>query len=309
MKVPLTDLDYFRTNDDIIFLVKGYYHPENLVISVPVFWPDSLGSRIHESGRKYRKEVKEVYRNPEIPKSAARIPLDDIVEVFKPRLAFERFLAESENSVWRKIALAFHEIAGIPLNDMGIFGSYLVGLAGKENGGPIKDIDFLIYGLENFRKLRNGGFKKIQENLGFGPISQNHIKWHVEKYGKYFEPGLTNFSETLKRKWPALQIGPGLLSTVRFIYKKDEIPPDPLSSPPAGKISVRGKVQEAEKVHFMPRVFEILSSGKIFRVVTYFWALYCAVKEGDEVEITGVIHEDGCLITVDDYSSGIKILN
>lgn len=303
MKAPLTDLDYFRTKDDIIFLVKGYHHPEKLVIAVPVFWGDADGERVHSSGRRYRKDVKEVYRNPEIPKCALRVALNDIVEVFKPRLAFERFLAESKGSVWRKIVITFNEVAGVPLDDIGIFGSYLVGLAKK-------DIDFLIYGLDNFRKLRDGGFKKIQQNLGFGPISEEHIRWHTAKYGQYLEPGLTNFSETLKRKWPTLQIGPGLLSTVRFVYKEDEVPSDPLSSPPAGKIRIRGKVQETEKVHFMPRVFDVLSSGgRMFRIVTYFWAFYCAVKEGDEVEITGTIHEDGCLISVDDYSSGIKIIN
>lgn len=308
MKTNLTDLDYFRTRDDTIFLVKGYYHPEGLVIAVPVFWGDLKGERIHSSGRRYRKDVKEIYRYPEIPKCASRIPLSNIVEVFKPRKAFEQFWAESNDSVWRRIALALHNTAGVPLDDIGIFGSYLVGLANRDNGGLVKDVDFLIYGLDNFRKLKDGGFREIQRNLGFGPISEDHIKRHEEKYGKYFEPGLTNFSETLKRKWPTLQIGPGLLNTVRFIYKEGEIPPDPVSSPPAGKIRIRGKVQEAEKVHFMPRVFEILSSGKIFRVVTYFWAFYCAVKEGDKIEITGTLHQDGNLITVDDYDSGIKII-
>ncbi|MBI2042033.1 MAG: hypothetical protein HYT20_03380 [Candidatus Nealsonbacteria bacterium] len=70
MKTDLTDLDYFRTKDNVILLVKGYYHPENFVLSVPVFWPDSTGDRINESGRKYRKDVREVYRDPEIPKFA-----------------------------------------------------------------------------------------------------------------------------------------------------------------------------------------------------------------------------------------------
>lgn len=308
MKVNLTDLDYFRTKDDIIFLTKGYYHPENIVIAIPVFRPDPKGGRIHDSGRKYRKDVEEFYRNPTIPKCAARIPLNDIVEVFKPRQAFKKFLTESSDSIWHKIALAFRE-EGIPLNDIGIFGSYLVGLAEKEGGGLIKDVDFLIYGLDNFRKLRNGGFRRIQEKLGFGPISQDHIAWHAKKYGQYFEPGLTNFQETLKRKWPALQIAPGILTTVRFIYKKREIPPNPITSPPLKKVIIRGKVVKDEGAHFMPRVFEISSSGQIFRIVTYFWAFYCAVKEGDEIEITGTIHQDNKTISIDDRASGIKILN
>lgn len=308
MKENLTDLDYFRTKDDIIFYAKGYYHTGDIVIAMPVFWPDPKGDRIHAFGRKYRKDVKEIIRNSELPKSALRVPAKDIVEVFKPRDAFKNFLAESKDSIWRKIALAFIE-EGIPFDDIGIFGSYLVGLAEKDGGGLIKDIDFLIYGLANFRKLRDGSFEKIREKLGLGRISEDHIKWHAKKYGQYFEPGPTNFQETLKRKWPSLQIAPGILSTVRFVYKENEVPPDPVTSAPFEEIIIRGKVIKDEGIHFMPRVFEISSANQIFRVVTYFWAFYCAVKEGDEVEITGTLHKDMVLITLDDGSCGIKIIN
>lgn len=308
MKEKLTDLDYFRTKDDIIFYAKGYYHPGNLVKAIPVFWPDPQGDRIHESGRRYRKDVKEIARHAEIPKSAVRIPSEDIVEIFKPREAFKRFLAEPVDSIWRKIALAFIE-EGIPPNDIGVFGSYLVGLAKKDDDTLTKDVDFLIYGLDNFRKLEKGGFEKIRGKLGLGRISKDHIDWHAKKYGRYFEPGLTNFQETLKRKWPSLQIAPGILTTLRFIYRKREIPPDPITSPPDETVLVRGKVISAQGACFMPRVFEIICGTTLIRVVTYFWALYCPVKKGDEVEITGMLHESGDLISVDDYSSGIKIIN
>ncbi|MBI2042032.1 MAG: hypothetical protein HYT20_03375 [Candidatus Nealsonbacteria bacterium] len=183
-------------------------------------------------------------------------------------------------------------------------------MAEKQNGGLIKDVDFLVYGLDNFRKFKNGGLQKIREKLNLGSISREHIEWHAKKYGKYFQPGLTNFSETLKRKWPALQIGPGILSTIRFVYNENEVPPDPVISPFMAKVSIRGRVAEAERVSFMPRIFEISSTGnRTFKVVTYFWAFYCAVKEGDEVEVTGNLHQDGNLITLDNYYSGIKILN
>lgn len=307
MKRNLTDLDYFRTKDDIIFYAKGYYHPENIVIAIPVFWPDPEGDRIHESGRKYRKDVKEIVRHDKIPKSAVRVPSEDIVAVFRPREAFKKFMAEFDDSIWRKIAIAFIE-EGIPQKDIGIFGSYLVGLAEKKDGGLIKDVDFLIYGLENFRKLKEGGFEKVREKLGLGRISKEHIKWHAEKYGRYFKPGLTNFEETLKRKWPSLQIAPGILSTARFIYKKGEIPPNPITSPPLKRAAIRGRVVRDEGAHFMPRVFEVSSQGQIFRVVTYFWAFYCAVKKGDEVEIIGTLHEDNALISLDDGYCGIKII-
>jgi predicted nucleotidyltransferase len=321
VKTDLTDLDYFRTKDDIIFLTKGYYHPEGFVIAIPVFWGTPDGERIHLSGKRYHKEIDEVfnkrlfrllpqYKNSEIPKSAARVPLNDIVEVFKPQRAFKKFLTEgNKKSIWYKIAFSFQELAKISLDDVGIFGSYLVGLAGKEEKDPIKDIDFLIRGLDNFRKLRNGGLKKIHEKFGFSPISQDHIAWHVKKYGEYFDQTLTSFPETLKRKWPTLQIAPGILSTIRFVYKKDEIPANPITSLPLERISIKGRVKAAEGVHFMPRVFEVLSSDKIFRIITYFWAFYCAVKEGDEVEITGTIHKEGNLISLDDHQSGIKIIN
>lgn len=319
MKPNLTDLDYFRTKDDIIFLVKGYCHPENSVVAIPVFWGAPDGERLHISGRRYHKDVNDVsneklfrllphYRNPEIPKVAALAPLADIVEVFKPRQAFQRFLITTQPSIWSSIAFAFHEMAQIPLEDIGIFGSYLVGLAETQDGGLVKDVDFLIYGLDNFRRLRNGDFEKIRQALGFGRISLDHIVWHTEKYGRHFQPGLTNFPETLKHKWPSSQIAPGLLATVRFVYKENEVPENPIVSRPMKRIVVRGVVQEDERAHFMPRVFTVLSEDRIFTVITYFWSLYCAVQKGDKVEITGVLHEQGDLISLDNASSGIKIL-
>ena len=58
----------------------------------------------------------------------------------------------------------------------------------------------------------------------------------------------------------------------------------------------------------MPRVFEIACSHGKMTVVTYYWALYCPVKEGDEVEITGVLHQNNNLISIDDNQNGIKII-
>lgn len=328
----LPDTDYFRVKDDIIFLTKGYYHPDGFVIATPVFWGmvhrqgnhSSDGERLHPSGRRYVKYVNEVnnekllrllphYKNTDIPRSFAKVPLEDIIEVFNPKEAFRTFLANEEKTIWRELAESFTNIGGVPSEDIGIFGSHLVDLSRTADGQLRKDIDFVIYGLDNFRKLRYGGLEKIRQKLGLGRISPDHIMWHTKKYGENHSPRATNFPETLKRKWPSLQIAPGILSTLRFVYKPDEIPSNPVISPAMRRISIVGAVETAENTNFIPRTFAVASSyqksRQKFLVVTYFWAFHSPVREGDLVEITGLIHEDLYTISIDDYYGGIMILN
>lgn len=318
--MKLTDLDYFRAKNDIFFLVKGYYHPSNGFFAYPVFWPDKNGDRFQPKLQKtFSKNTSDVnnqkifklypyYRHKFIPRNIPLVPKNEIIETFKPREKLKDFLKKEKGTIWFKIYQAISEIGGVPSKDIGIFGSYLIELSHNTKGDQAKDIDFVIYGIDNCLKIKNK-IEEILNFLGAKHISEDHINYHQQKFGAEFNPRINSFKKTLARKWSAIQIAKGLLATIRFVYQDYEIPPNPLSSSVKKPAQVEGMVIDDFGTNFMPRVFSIQKNNKTYRVVTYFWGFQEAVKNGDRTLITGNLHQDDVTISIDSIEHGIKILN
>ncbi len=319
MSQNFCDLDYILSKDKIFYLVKGYYHTEDGVFAYPVFWPDPNGQRIHPELGNYTKDVSDFsnekifalhpeYKHGFIPKNIPLVKRGDIIQTFHPREKIPQFLLNKENNVWHQLFQYLVEELKISQNDIGIFGSYLIDLSHDKNGKQAKDIDFAIYGFENLHKMKNG-IEKLLNHFDFTHISKEHILYHKDKFGKYFDSSINSFEKTLANKWSSIQIAPGLLATLRFVYKPDEIPRNPIASPVDSPVRIEGVVTKDIGTNFMPRVFEIKTKNGNYSVVNYFWGFQECVKNGDQVLITGNLHKDGKIISVDAASHGIKILS
>lgn len=318
MKHDFTDLDYFLSKDKIVYLVKGYYHPLDRVFAYPVFWPDENGDRAHPQWGRYRKDVSDFgkkifeihleYQHNFVPRNTPLIPKKDILEVFNPRDKIKQFKQEWQGTVWHDIFSYLTDRLGIPEPDIGIFGSYLVNLNRDEKGKHVKDVDFVVYGLGNFFKVKNG-MENLLEYFGFSHISKEHIAYHQEKFGKLFNEKVNSFEKTLANKWSSIQIKPGLLNTLRFVYKAGEIPLNPITTEAERPIAIQGIVEDSDGANFMPRVFTVRAEQKLYTVATYFWAFQSCVKNGEEVLITGNLHKNSAVISVDSREYGIKILS
>ena len=217
------------------------------------------------------------------------------------------FMASEKSGPWRALIDYLIQAVGIPYENIGIFGSYLVDLQRNLEGRQIKDIDFVIYGLTNLHKVMSA-MPKLLNHFGYKPISKNHISYHAQKFGQDFDPKLNSFTKTLVNKWSAIQMKPELLCTLRFSYLDQEIPPNPINSPVEGQIQISGRVNSTIGTNFMPRMFSVETNAKNFAVITYFWGFQSCVKIGDRVMITGNLHQDGKTISVDQRSHGIKII-
>ncbi len=311
------DLEYFISFDKIVYLIKGPYHPVDKVFAYPVFWPDENGDRIHPKFGRFKKEVSDFnekiftihpeYRHNGVPHDTPLIPREHISEIFRPRERVKYFLEREKETVWHEIFSYLTKELKIPENDVGIFGSYLVGLHKNQDNQQIKDIDFAIYGLEKFLKIKNG-IENLLDHFGFTHITRKHIQRHIQKFGTLFKKDINSFEKTLANKWSSIQIKPGILNTLRFVYKPEEIPENPLASEIIEPIQIEGTVEDDAGSNFMPRVFTVKSNNKMFRVVTYFWAFQSCVKNKDRCLITGNLHKDGKTISVDAANHGIKIL-
>jgi len=249
----ISDLDYILTKDGIFYIARGYYHTENGIFARPVFWPDENGDRLHPQYGRYKKDITEFddkifsvhpeYRHNFVPHNCPLVVRNDIVEVFHPRDKIKTFLEKEKGTRWHEIVSYLETVIKVPIDDIGIFGSYLVGLNKNTEGRHIKDVDFVIYGMDNLLAVKKG-MEKLLAHFNFNHISAEHIKYHAEKFGKQFMPGTSSFEKTLANKWSSIQIAPGMLNTLRFVYKENEIPPNPIKSDVKKICTITGTVIE-----------------------------------------------------------------
>jgi len=300
---PWQDLDYFRTTDKVIYLVKGDHHDSGHVRAYPVYYPDGNGERSHEIHGSYRKDPNDpdnerlyarhpAYRPTREPLSVPAVSVEDIEERFLPRDALERFLddPEQKDTIWWQMYLALHEEAGVPQEMIGIIGSYLVELHRNKERWHIKDIDFVIYGLENMRLVKES-IEQVRSRLGASGISPEHAAYHAQKFSGILGPQ-TTLEKTLSRKWPSLQLAPGLLATLRFVCQPDEVLPDSWALEKVEEVVISGEVIDADYAVFMPRRFTVQTESGTYQVVIPYWGFHGCVQEGDRVEIGGVMLSD-----------------
>jgi len=284
------DCDYFRTSGNDFYIAKGYTHPEGGVFSTHTFEPSFEGDRINKNGLTYQKVIEDRIKT---------IPSREIVEVFKPEGAEIKKQLEGE---WQQIYMCFLEM-GIEEENIGIFGSSLIGFPLK------KDIDFIVYGMKN-RNVLKENMTELKRKLGFTDITDDHIRYQTAKNSKFHNPSFTNFSETLKNKWSSIQIRPGILTTVRFGFRNNDLPSELEFFPQETEEGViqNGVVVNDGYVDFTPRVFQIENFDKqAFWVKTLFWMYQSCVREGDKVCVRGTKTSPG-VIGLIDQKAGVTIL-
>lgn len=156
--------DLIKTENHVIFDVKGLVHPPDRVIAFPRYIPSSTGNR-RSGANKYGKvyNLAERFRyiqqnapnlivhDPIFDDDLCEVPVDTIKRRYDPvtKLALLRTSEILEPLEKKTVQLAedLEEAAGIPWSAIGISGSVLVGLCTAES-----DLDPIVYGAESCRK-------------------------------------------------------------------------------------------------------------------------------------------------------------
>ncbi|NYT01257.1 MAG: DNA polymerase subunit beta [Methanosarcinales archaeon] len=134
--------DFLETKDHWIFAVADYQHPQGFR-SLLRYVPDPAGERARD-GIRYRKvdfdESYQVLREqkPDYVKDMHVVPASDVLRLYSPSAELPRVAAADARL--NKIVTILTG-AGVPLDQMGITGSMLLGL-----NAPSSDIDFVVYG-------------------------------------------------------------------------------------------------------------------------------------------------------------------
>jgi predicted nucleotidyltransferase len=144
-------------------------------------------------------------------------PLDEIEQVFVPkdRLVWLQNLKKPDKL--QSLALELIEVvskeSNVPKNDMGIHGSIALDMHAPES-----DIDFVIYGSENFRKVEEA-IQRLVNEAKFTYIAGNRIEAARKFVGKY-KGKIWMYNATKKPKEIKTQYGDytfTALSPLRFI--------------------------------------------------------------------------------------------
>ncbi len=156
--------DLVKTDDNVIFDVKGLVHPPDKVIAFPRYIPSKEGTRgsgsnlygkVYNLAERFRyleqNAPQLIVADPVFGEKLCEIPVGDIKRHYKPveKLAKLRSAKKLQPLEEKAVMLAeeLKEASGIPWSNIGVSGSIMAGLFTLQS-----DIDPLVYGVENCRK-------------------------------------------------------------------------------------------------------------------------------------------------------------
>lgn len=280
--------DYILDKKNRFWIIHGYGKE---IYGNLVFRPKKTGDRYNKILNLNYIKVIDKFQH------LLRISKKGVKKIFKPKECFRKNYKKL-SGIWKKIADSFLNI-GIKKRDIGIFGSYLIGFSLK------KDIDFIIYGINNCIKVKKN-MAYIRKFIGVKKISKRHIIHQKKKYSLFLSKK-NDFQKMLKNKWPSLQIDKFTLTTIRFSYKKREIPRN-IEVKRGRRILASGIVRNSFGTNFMPRIFFLENKNKRIRVLTYFWAYQSCLKDGQKIKICGEYNQKFDTIFISSKKHWIKIL-
>ncbi|MGB9741144.1 MAG: hypothetical protein ACP5IM_03330 [Candidatus Bathyarchaeia archaeon] len=178
--------------EGVIFDVKGLVHPPDKIIAFPRFIPDQNGFRTRK-GVKYVKvygfSERFAFLESAVPnyivhdqlfdEKLCEVPLENVKKVYSPLEGLKRLRREGEGGKLDGLERAalqclkiLKEEAGVPWNSLGISGSVLVGLHTMAS-----DIDPVVYGVENCRKVHSALKRLLEEgNTPFKPYNMEDLR-------------------------------------------------------------------------------------------------------------------------------------
>ena len=210
----LVDGDAFLTKDNFIFTVIGYEHPENRYFCFLKYIPAELKQffpiRFLKRTWKLRKEEVTLYRAEKLytaenyrtlitvfktrfpkyvyfcryrKKEIISVPASSIKKTFSAQECLEKLLAKKNKDKLEALAVELltflSDFAHVPLKDFGLRGSIALDMHTDES-----DIDFAVYGAQNFRRVEKT-LKMLAEKDEIHYITSRKIDFQRKFRGKY----------------------------------------------------------------------------------------------------------------------------
>jgi hypothetical protein len=205
--------ELIKTQDNVIFDVKGLVHPPNRLIAFPRFIPSPQGTRggqedlygkIYSLSERFKfleqNSPNLIVHDPVFDETLCEVPIDTIKKHYEPieklrLLRTSKTLGDLERKAVQ-LAEELKEASGIPWSAIGISGSVLVGLYTAKS-----DIDPVVYGVENCRKAYAALENLLKDGEShFKPYSREELQALFDFRSKDTIMSFEDFARVEKRK-------------------------------------------------------------------------------------------------------------
>jgi uncharacterized protein len=271
--------DFIETWEDWIFSVVDY-HNEDGVHCLLRYVASPDGERVRNGIRYKKMGFDEAYefirqRRPDYLKGVMVVPNDDVYRHYEPNKGLQDVLRT--DSRVKKMVKA---LDGIPMSDMGITGSKLVGL-----GAETSDVDFIVYG-ENWFKARD----LLQKAIAGGAIDGiDEAGWKKIYAKRKPELSFDEFYVHERRKGNRCLLD-GVLTDLLFVRSWDQIGPKVPVGKDLGMKTITAKVRDARFSFDSPAIYEV-EHPEIRRVLSFTHTYAGQALAGETIEACGRLEE------------------
>ncbi len=271
--------DFIETWDDWIFSVVDY-HNEDGVHCLLRYVASPDGERVRNGVRYKKMGFDEAYefirqRRPDYVKGVMVVPDDDVYRHYEPHKGLIRILDTDTRA--KKMVNA---LDGVPMADMGITGSKLVGL-----GAETSDVDFIVYGNSWFR-ARELLLKAIADGRIDGIDEPGWKKIYAKRKP---ELSFDEFYVHERRKGNRCLLD-GVLTDLLFVRSWDQIGPKVPVGKDLGMKTITAKVTNAEFAFDSPAIYEV-EHPEIRRVLSFTHTYAGQALAGETIEARGRMEE------------------
>ncbi len=315
-----TDGDTFLTKEGFIFNVFGYEHPKNRVLAflkyIPLEFKGLFHLRLLEKTWKYsgvelvRAErlytaknyqvFVEAFRNnfpeyvyfcPYRKKEVISAPLKSIKKIHAPRECLISLRRMQKRDNLQQAALNLIQLlskrSGIPIEDFGIHGSIALGMHTYES-----DIDFVIYGAQNYRRLEKTINMLVEEGT-LNYVLSNRLDAARMYKGRYLDK-IFMYNAVRKREEMNSRYGTHRYLSIDHVQFQCTIRDD-------GEAMFRPAIYKIENYRPM-RSSSTLSTDKIPKIVVSMIGCYRNMaKKGSEIEVSGMLERVENIETGEDF--------
>ncbi|MDK2892774.1 DNA polymerase subunit beta [Methanohalophilus sp.] len=284
MKVRLRD--FLITDENFIFAVVDYFHPQHGIRSILRYVPDKEGDRIRYDTR-FRKCDFDVAFNfmhnvhPEWVDDVHIVPENHIREILHPpdRIAE---LAISDKRIFHIVDVL--KRADIPLSMMGVTGSLLPGLQNDKS-----DIDFVVYGNAWFRARDAIEKAKADPDIPIKPLDES--MWQRIYAKRMPELSYEEFVAHELRKGNRGMVD-GTYFDLLFVRNWDQIHNPLLRGKDGDVMQIEALVTDATFAFDNPAFYKI-EHDEIDHILSYTHTYSGQATEGEIIQARGIVEDLG----------------
>ena len=205
--------ELIKTENQVIFDVKGLVHPPNRLIAFPRYIPSPEGNRRGEKGlygKIYSFSERFQFLEQNMPSlivhdkvfdaTLCEVPVDMVVKRYDPVEKLRLLRTSKKLSVLERkvvhLAEELQEASGIPWSSIGISGSVLTGLTTLQS-----DVDPVVYGAENGRRAYEALEALLDDDAaGFKRYTRGELQALFDFRSKDTIMGFEDFARVERRK-------------------------------------------------------------------------------------------------------------